>query len=87
MLTNYFGKPMCFQVNPDEAVAYGATVQAAILQGAIGGAEDTNHINFTDVTPLTLGILVYGGGMDNIVNRNSQLPISVTKKYRTSCEN
>ena len=50
LLQEMFGKPLNYKINPDEAVAYGATVQAALLTGQL-----TNEIKFTDVTAFSLG--------------------------------
>merc|ERR1711902_478846 len=62
-------------INPDEAVAYGASVQAAILGGQ--STEETSGILLLDVTPLSLGIETVGGVMTKLIEKNSVIP---TKK-------
>ncbi|KAK1392108.1 Luminal-binding protein 2 [Heracleum sosnowskyi] len=79
LLSDYFdGKELSKGVNPDEAVAFGATVQAGILSGE--GGEETKGLLVIDATPLTLGIETVGGVMTKLVPRNTAIP---TKKSQT----
>jgi L1 cell adhesion molecule like protein len=82
MLQTYFkGKELCKSVNPDEAVAYGAAVQAAILNGERNNA--TRDILLMDVTPLSLGIETTGRVMSVIIPRNTPIPATKTQTYTT----
>jgi L1 cell adhesion molecule like protein len=69
LISNYFnGKELCKSINPDEAVAYGAAVQAAILSDAIDPENKMGEILLLDVAPLSLGIETAGGVMTNIID-------------------
>ena len=69
LLSNYFnGKELCKSINPDEAIAYGAAVQAAVLSGV--NDEKINDIVLLDVCPLSLGIAVNGDQMHTLITRN-----------------
>jgi len=70
-------------INPDEAVAYGAAVQAGIL----GGESQTKGIILLDVCPLSLGHIVEGGLMDKMIPRNSVIPTKKVKMYTTVHDN
>jgi heat shock protein 1/8 len=86
MLSEYFnGKEMCKSVNPDEAVAYGAAVQAAVLTG--NDKELNTDILLIDVTPLSLGIETSGQVMTNIVDRNTTIPCRKDKIFSTYADN
>lgn len=86
LLSNLFdGKKLHEGINADEAVAYGAAVQAAILNKVED--EKLDSIVLLDVTPLTLGIEARGGVMSSIIDRNSKIPCSENKIYTTNSDN
>jgi len=83
LLSEHFGgRQLCRSINPDEAVAYGAAVQGAILAGVRHSLCDS--IVLVDVTPLSLGIEVEGKHMSTIIPRNTSVPCTKTSKYTTT---
>jgi molecular chaperone HscA len=80
MVSEFFGKPVHDDVNPDEVVALGAAIQADILAG------NRKDILLLDVTPLSLGIETMGGLMDVIIPRNSKVPTKAGRQYTTSVD-
>eukprot|EP00823_Brevimastigomonas_motovehiculus_P004025 TRINITY_DN2577_c0_g1_i1.p1 TRINITY_DN2577_c0_g1~~TRINITY_DN2577_c0_g1_i1.p1 ORF type:complete len:663 (+),score=209.74 TRINITY_DN2577_c0_g1_i1:113-2101(+) len=91
MVKEYFnGKEPCKNINPDEAVAYGASVQAAILhQPADEKGKDSTltDIVLIDVTPLSLGVEVAGNMMAKVIDRNTPVPCKKTKSFTTYSDN
>lgn len=86
LLSDYFnGKELCKSINPDEAVAHGAAVQAAILTGA--QSETLNKILLVDVTPLSIGIETAGNVMTTMIPRNSTIPHKKTQVFSTYQDN
>ena len=82
MVQDFFdGKKLIKSINPDEAVAYGATIQAAILQGDKSSA--VRNLLLYDVAPLSLGIMEHGGIMSPVVRRNTPIPIKITHPFTT----
>ncbi|GAB9475427.1 hypothetical protein Gpo141_00012525 [Globisporangium polare] len=82
MLSGLFnGKELSKSINPDEAVAYGAAVQGAILSGIRNDA--TNSLLLVDVTPLSLGIETVGKVMSVLIKRNTAIPVRKTRVYTT----
>jgi len=87
MLSEFFnGKAVNKSINPDEAVAYGATVQAAILTGADRGGR-LDEVLLMDVAPLSLGLETAGGVMTALVPRGTTLPAKKTQVFSTYADN
>jgi len=83
LLSAYFGGiPLNKSVNPDEAVAYGAAIQGAILSKTDNSGK-TADLLLLDVTPLSMGIEARGGLMSTIIDRNTQIPVRKSKIYST----
>jgi len=86
LLSQFFnGKQLNKSINPDEAVAYGAAVQAAVLAGGMDNVADAPVL--VDVAPLSLGIETAGGVMTKLIERNKAIPCRETNTFTTYADN
>lgn len=81
VVKEFFGKEVNKSVNPDEAVAIGAAIQAGIIEGEV------KDVVLLDVTPLTLGVETLGGVMTPLIERNTSVPTSKSEVFSTAADN
>ena len=86
LLSEFFGgKELCKTINPDECVAYGAAVQAAILTGCHD--HKISDVLLLDVCPLSMGLETAGGVMTKLINRNTTIPAKKSQTFSTYADN
>ena len=87
MLSDFFnGKESCKSINPNEAVAFGATVQAVIFLGA-DKSEKLSELLLLDVTLLSIGLETAGGVMATLIKRSTSVPAKKTQTFSTYEDN
>lgn len=85
MLKSHFGDKLCKDINPDEAVAYGAAIQGEIL--AENSSDVVNEIVLMDIAPLSIGIETADGSFDRLIKKNSYIPQKAKKCFSTFSDN
>eukprot|EP00668_Euglena_longa_P001522 GGOE01001804.1.p1 GENE.GGOE01001804.1~~GGOE01001804.1.p1 ORF type:complete len:856 (-),score=279.29 GGOE01001804.1:377-2911(-) len=84
MVAEYFGgKRLNFSINPDEAIAYGAAVQANVIAGSAEAKAHTGDLLLLDVAPLSIGLAADGGKFKVLIPRNSTIPRKVSEEFTT----